>query len=97
MQSDATDQVREKLLLAFCGAYVHRDFVQVGKGYTELTDWALDWLQRIRELYRFNRERLRYTPGTSKRAATEVAFRQHTDSMTAQRNIELADKPLRQP
>src|SRR6516225_3617412 len=46
------------LILAFCWAHVRRDFVRVGKGWPELRDWALQWLQRIRELYRWNRLRL---------------------------------------
>src|SRR5947209_12866061 len=46
------------LILAFCWAHVRRDFVRVGKGWPELHPWALQWLQRIRELYQLNRERL---------------------------------------
>src|SRR5262249_9558508 len=46
------------LTLAFCWAHVRRDFVRVGKGWPELKDWALQWLRRIRELYRLNRQRL---------------------------------------
>ena len=40
------------LILAFCWAHVRRDFVRVGKGWPELKAWALQWLRRIRELYR---------------------------------------------
>ena len=59
-------QVKEgKLLLAFCWAHVRRDFVRVGKGYPELTAWALTWLRRIRELYRLNRQRLRHPRETT--------------------------------
>ena len=60
----AMQQVKEgKLLLAFCWAHVRRDFVRVGKGYPELKAWALEWLGRIRELYRLNRERRRQASG----------------------------------
>ena len=38
------------LILVFCWAHVRRDFVRVGKGWHELKSWALDWLQRIRDL-----------------------------------------------
>jgi transposase len=52
-------QVKNGLIvLVFCWAHVRRDFVEVGKGWEELKDWALQWLQRIRDLYRLNRERL---------------------------------------
>ena len=46
------------LILAFCWAHVRRDFVRVGKGWPELKPWALEWLRRIRDLYRLNRQRL---------------------------------------
>jgi transposase len=60
------------LILAFCWAHVRRDFVRLGKGWSELHAWVLHWLQRIRELYRLQRERLAQ-PGP---AATNSLFRQ---------------------
>ena len=85
------------LLLAFCWAHVRRDFVRVGKGYPELTAWALTWLRRIRELYRLNRRRLRHPRETAKFAAADAKLRQHVAVMTAQRDRELADDKLREP
>lgn len=94
----AMQQVKEgKLMLAFCWAHVRRDFVRVGKGYPELTAWALEWLGRIRELYRLNRERLRHAPGSPEFAAADTALRQHVAAMAAQRDAELADDKLREP
>jgi transposase len=91
----AMEQVkRGKLLLAFCWAHVRRDFVRVGKGYPGLKSWALGWLSRIRELYRFNRERLRHTPGTPAFEAAQSLLHQHIESMATQRDIELADAKL---
>ena len=94
----AMRQVKEgKLLLAFCWAHVRRDFVQVGKGYPELKTWALQWLDRIRELYRLNRERLRQASGTPEFAAADALLRQHVAAMAAQRDTELAEDKLREP
>jgi len=91
-------QVKEgNLLLAFCWAHVRRDFVRVGKGYPELTAWALMWLRQIRELYRLNRERLRHVSGTGKFTAADAKLRQHVASMAAGRKTELADETLREP
>jgi len=91
-------QVKEgNLLLAFCWAHVRRDFVRVGKGYPELTAWALTWLRQIRELYRLNRERLRHVSGTGEFAAADATLRQHVATMAAQRDTELADEKLREP
>ena len=83
--------------MAFCWAHVRRDFVRVGKGFPKLKAWALQWLIRIRELYRLNRERLRHAPGTPEFAAADALLRQHVDSMAAQRDTELADAKLREP
>jgi transposase len=85
------------LLLAFCWAHVRRDFVRVGKGYPELTAWALTWLRQIRELYRLNRERLRHPWETAEFVAADAKLRQHVASMATRRDSELADDKLREP
>jgi transposase len=91
-------QVKEgKLLLAFCWSHVRRDFVRVGKGYPELTAWALTWLREIRELYRLNRQRLQHPRQTAEFAAADAKLRQHVTAMAARRDRELADDKLREP
>jgi len=90
----AMAQVKDGLLiLAFCWAHVRRDFVRVGKGWPELKPWALEWLKRIRELYRLNRERLAQPTGP----ARQGALRQAVASMRQQLDTELADAALRAP
>jgi hypothetical protein len=37
----------------------------VGKGWPQLKTWALEWLRRIRELYRLNRRRLAAKPDSA--------------------------------
>ena len=73
-----------------------RDFVRVGKGYPELKTWALQWLGRIRELYRLYRERLRHASGTGEFASADARLRQQVADMAAQRDAELADDKLHQ-
>jgi transposase len=90
----AMAQVKNGLLiLAFCWAHVRRDFVRVGKGWLALHAWALQWLKRIRELYRLNRERL--TQPTD--PARQDALRQAVAAMRQQLDTELADPALRTP
>ena len=86
-----------KLVLAFCWAHVRRDFVRVGKGYPELTPWALGWLRHIRELYCLNRERMRHSVGTPEFATADAQLRQQVATMAGQRDRELADDRLREP
>jgi transposase len=81
------------LLLAFCWAHVRRDFVRVGKGWPELKAWALEWLKGIRELYRWNRQRLK-NPAD---ARADAALRQAVTTFEQQAASELADPTLREP
>jgi transposase len=85
------------LLLAFCWAHVRRDFVAVGKSWTELTPWALEWLRRIRHIYRVNRERLRHSPDSPEFREQDASLRQATDAMRTAAVEELSDAKLRQP
>lgn len=85
------------LVLAFCWAHVRRDFVQVGKGWTELKPWALAWLQRIRDLYRCQRQRLAQPTESEAFAAADARLRQNITAMQTQAAAELADPKLRQP
>ncbi len=90
----AMQQVKNgTLILAFCWAHVRRDFVRVGKGWPELKPWALDWLRRIRDLYRCNRQRL----ATPTAPAPQAALQQAVISMRQQLDTELADPKLRTP
>jgi transposase len=85
------------LRLAFCWAHVRRDFVGVGKSWTELTPWALEWLRRIRHVYQVNRERLQHPPGSTKSHEQEVLLRQAVETMRAEAVEELSHPELRQP
>jgi len=91
-------QVKNGLIvLIFCWAHVRRDFVEVGKGWEELKEWALQWLQRIRELYRLNRERLALPASTPEYETAEKKLRLAVQNMQTQRDAELADLQLREP
>lgn len=94
----AMAQVKSGLMvLAFCWAHVRRDFVRVGKGWSELTPWALSWLRRIRSVYQVNRERLRHPPGAAKFQEQDILLRQAIEAMRVQAMDELSDPKLRQP
>jgi transposase len=94
----AMAQVKSGLIvLAFCWAHVRRDFVGVGKGWSELTPWALSWLRRIRHIYSVNRERLRHPPDSAKFQEQETALRRAVEAMRAEAVEELSDLKLRQP
>jgi transposase len=86
-----------RMVLAFCWAHVRRDFVGVGKSWSELTPWALSWLRRIRHLYAVNRERLRHPFGSAKFQEQDALLRRAVEAMRAEAGEELSDPKLRQP
>ena len=88
---------RGLLLLAFCWAHVRRDFVGVGKSWTELTPWALEWLRRIQHLYHVNRERLQHPPRSAKFQEQDALLRHAVEAMQVETAAELSDSKLRQP
>jgi transposase len=85
------------LLLAFCWAHVRRDFVGVGKSWTELVPWALEWLRRIRHVYHVQRERLQHPLDTAKFQEHDALLRCAVEAMRVQAVAELSDPKLRQP
>jgi transposase len=85
------------LLLAFCWAHVRRDFVGVGKSWTELTPWALEWLRRIQHFYHVNRERLQHSLDTAEFQEQDVLLRRAVEAMRVEAVAELSDPKLRQP
>jgi transposase len=94
----AMAQVKQgHIVLAFCWAHVRRDFVEVGKGWPELKDWALAWLLRIRDLYRLNRCRLAVEPDSAEFRDIDTALRQAAVAIEQQRDHELSDPKLREP
>ena len=90
----AMSQVKNgDMLLAFCWAHVRRDFVRVGKGWPALKPWALQWLRRIGDLYRWNRRR-RADPADP---ALQAGLRQAVAAMRLQGDTESADPALPTP
>jgi transposase len=85
------------LVLAFCWAHVRRDFVRVGKGWPELRMWALEWLKRIRELYRLNRRRLAAKQNSAEFKEADGRLRQAVAEMKKQMEAELARADLATP
>jgi transposase len=85
------------LVLAFCWAHVRRDFIRVGKGWPQLKTWALEWLRRIRELYRLNRRRLAAKRDWAEFKEADGCLRQAVAQMKKQMEAELARADLATP
>jgi transposase len=88
---------RGLIVLAFCWAHVRRDFIRVGKGWPPLKTWALEWLRRIRELYRLNRRRLAAKRDSAEFRQADGCLRQAVAQMKTQMETELARADLATP
>ena len=85
------------IVLAFCWSHVRRDFIRVGKGWPELKTWALEWLRRIRRLYRLNDGRLAVQQDATAFGEADGCLRQAVATMTTQMETELARADLATP
>ena len=85
------------VLLAFCWAHVRRDFIRVGKGWPNLKTWALEWLRRIRVLYRLNDRRLAAEKGSAAFVEADGCLRQAVAEMKTHMESELARADLATP
>jgi transposase len=85
------------LVLAFCWSHVRRDFIRVGKGWPELKTWALEWLRRIRGLYRLNDRRLAAPKDMAALGEADRGLRQEVAAMKTQMETELARADLATP
>jgi transposase len=66
-------RLTDAILLAFCWAHVRRDHLDAGRSHKALEPWALDWKERIGELY--HRNHLRLEHWDSERPLDQQSFR----------------------
>jgi transposase len=81
-------------ILVFCWAHVRRDFLDIGKSWSELEAWSLAWVNRIGELFHLNKQRVAHGFVTAAFHEADVKLRQAIADMSKQRETELEDKTL---
>src|SRR4051794_25077012 len=85
------------VVLVYCWSHVRRDFVTVGKGWSEQKGWALAWLRRIRDLYRDHRRRQSAPANGAEWTSADAALRENMAAMETQTATELANPKLPTP
>jgi transposase len=80
------------ILLAFCWAHVRRDYLDAGRSYKVLEPWALNWKERIGELYHRNHLRLDHWDSECPLDKQSETFNQHHQAVqeTLQAMLEAA-------
>jgi transposase len=83
-----------QIILAFCWAHVRRDFFKVARSWPQLEGWALQWIERIGELYKRNKARLQVKDDQQAFAAADQEVRAWVEEMVRKRDEELGQKKL---
>jgi transposase len=82
-------RTRKGFVLAFCWAHVRRDFLDVGKSWPKLEDWALDWVNRIGMIFHLNNLRLQHKVKTKGFKEADKNLRRALSEMEKHRDEEL--------
>ena len=69
------------VVLAFCWAHQRRDFLDLANSYPESEEWALQWVDKIGNLYHLNGLRLSASPGTPQRTSAQRVLDQAVQQM----------------
>lgn len=69
------------VVLAFCWAHQRRDFLDLANSYPESEEWALQWVDKIGNLYRLNDLRLNARPDTPQRTSAQRVLDQAVQQM----------------
>jgi transposase len=77
--------------LAFCWAHQRRDFLDLANSYPQSTEWALQWVDRIGQLYHLNAVRLSLLIGSPQRASAQLDLEQAVQQMASDCAIGVAD------
>ena len=91
----AIKQVKSgQIVLAFCWAHVHRDFVALARTWPDQESWALAWVAGIGHIYALNDARLQVRADPLAFAAADAALRAGVTALGMQGETALADPEL---
>ena len=85
------------VVLAFCWAHVRRDFLELANSYPQSTEWALQWVDMIGQLYHLNGLRLNTSMDSPERAITQYDLAQAVQQMATRCALEVANHELFPP
>jgi transposase len=79
--------------LALCWAHQRRDFLRVANDHPVLWSWAVQWVQRIGELYELHRSRraLMHHPASAAFIEADASLRDHVTALRSQCDAQLDD------
>ena len=81
-------------VVAFCWAHVRRDFLEVGRGHSELQEWAQEWVERIGGLYKLNERRLKFEADTPEGRGAQRELEKGVEAFAAEAARQLGEEQL---
>jgi transposase len=85
------------IVLAFCWSHQRRDLLKLANEYPHLESWALDWVDRIGEIFRLYDLRCEAAPEGEEYLALQGRLRSALRTMARERQRALADPKLAAP
>jgi transposase len=82
------------ILLAFCWAHQRRDFIDLGRDYPALSDWADAWVERIGTLYHLYNLRREAQEAPLAWIHADAQLREHVKLIEQERDRALAEATL---
>jgi transposase len=80
------------IVLAYCWAHVRRDFLAVSNNWPQHSDWAMEWVALIGNLYHLNNSRLEVLEHPEKFAERDRELRRAVDEMAEKKETERKDE-----
>lgn len=83
-----------RFIIAFCWVHVRRDFLEasIAQKGTQFADWALNWVEKIGELYHLNNERLKHDEGSQEFKNEDKKLRSAVEEMKERYEKELKNQ-----
>ena len=80
------------IVLVYCRAHVRRDFLTVSNNWPQCSDWAMEWVALIGNLYHLNNSRLEVLEHPERFAERDEELRRAVDEMAERKETERKDE-----
>ena len=92
-----TCQSNNTFSIAYCWAHLRRDFLSIAKSWPKHENWAMSWVETIRDIYQLNRDRLKQKKGTLQEIQYQKALEQKMHTLKNRADQEIANTRLGAP
>jgi transposase len=84
-------RLNPEVKLAFCWAHQRRDFLDLANSHPQSTQWALQWVDKIGNLYHLNSVHRKLPIGSAERVSAQLDLEQAVQQMAADCAAGVAD------